>query len=383
MRTILMSLFVFLNFTLSAQEKTLEQYILNHTQQINIAETNSNDLLFLDTILKNKRIVALGESSHGTEEYSEVKLKLIRYLHEKLGFNVLLFESPMMACSYVDLIKDSTAATELIQNSIQSVWHTKTVAQLFNYIKTSDLAFKGFDPQYITSPYSSLLFSASFTDHPGIQNKLVQLEKRIADAFIQPKKYLSLKDSFSIAWSQLADQFAQLKLTPIQSWIKQMISTNITYYKNINKGNNRDILMADNIIWLAEKLYPNEKLIVWAHNTHIDKTSSTQNRIMGKLLAEHFNEQLYVIGLYMTNGTTALNNRKVLQIKSPPKNSLEELLSARGFKTAFIQTNTKLFNRNITTLHWGKDKQQFNLFKSYNAVILINGVSAPEYLKDQ
>ena len=91
MRTWL-SLFLILSRLVSAgQQENLEQYIFRQAKEINSTGSNFEALTFLDIVLKDKRIVLLGESSHGTEEYSQTKFQLIRYLHEKLGFNVLLF----------------------------------------------------------------------------------------------------------------------------------------------------------------------------------------------------------------------------------------------------------------------------------------------------
>jgi len=44
-------------------------------------------------VLKDKRIVFLGENAHGVSEFTTMKARLIRYLHEELGFDVLAFES--------------------------------------------------------------------------------------------------------------------------------------------------------------------------------------------------------------------------------------------------------------------------------------------------
>jgi erythromycin esterase len=379
MRTRLVLAIILLSYNLFGQE-SIEGYIAHHAKEINESGVDFKGLSFLDTVLKNKRIVMLGESSHGTEEYSSTKFQLIRYLHEKLGFNVVLFESPMMPCSYVN-IAGGESAEQLLVNSIQHIWHTNTVLQLFQYIKTNKLFFGGFDPQFMLSPHSPLVISHAFNDYPGIKNELLQLERRIVETTVS-RKYLSLADSFSRAYSAIIPQLEKRNLTPLQQWVKHMVGINTQYYSRINDGDQRDLCMAKNIIWLADSLYPNEKIIIWAHNTHIDRMATSKKRLMGKLVADHFKEQLFVTGLYMINGTTAMNNRSIVQVKTPMKGSLEDILGARGYKTAFIQTGHPVFDKKITTLHWGRDKQQLNLFNSYQAVILINGVKPPRYLEN-
>jgi hypothetical protein len=64
-----------------------QQFPDNNYKLISITDNNTYDLSYLDTILKEKQVVMLGESAHGIEEYSLVKYRIIKHLHEKLNFN--------------------------------------------------------------------------------------------------------------------------------------------------------------------------------------------------------------------------------------------------------------------------------------------------------
>ena len=65
----------------------------------------------LNEILKNKKIVSLGENLHGVKEYNSTKLELIKYLHEELGFNVLAIESDVAKNYFGNLNKSNIADT--------------------------------------------------------------------------------------------------------------------------------------------------------------------------------------------------------------------------------------------------------------------------------
>jgi len=379
MRKYLLMFFILIRLTTHGQN--LSAYIATNTQELDINSKDFTGLGFLDTILKNKRIVFLGESSHGTEEFSKTKFQLIEYLHNKLGFNVILFESPMTSGSYLNLAKDTIPATNLVSNTLQYVWHTQTIVQIFDFIKDNRLYFGGFDPQFIASSYSNRLFSYAFNNSPEIEKELILLENKITQSYktgITP----TLKDSISAAYARLKSQMETKNLSPLQNWIAHIVTINTRYYNNLYKGNERDSCMENSLIWLAEKMYPTQKIIVWAHNAHIDKNPSSSVRFMGGIVSKHFGSQTYTVGLYMANGNTALNNRKIIKIKEPKKNSLETILLTRGFKTAFVETNNSSFDKKIKTLYWGKNTQKLNLSKSYDAVILINGVSPPNYLNE-
>lgn len=361
-------------------QDSLETYISLHAKEINPFGTSYAGLNFLDSLLQNKRIVLLGESSHGTEEYSQIKSGIIQYLHEKLGFNVLLMESPMLPGTFINLAPDTIASQALLEHAVQPFWHTTTILQLFEYIRQKNICFKGFDPQFMPSPYSEKIISSAFENDPVIKTYWITLEKNLAELFNDPKQYILSKKRIASAYRTIWDSLQQRNnLLPLQKWLRQIVMSSKSYYQDINRGNQRDHRMAENIIWLADSLYPTEKIIVWAHNTHIDKAATTPKKAMGKIITDHFGARLFALGFYMINGQTALNNSETIRVKQPLKGSLEDLLSATGFRTTFIETSNPVFDKTILTWHWGKDRQPLNPLASYDAVILVNGVSPPKY----
>src|SRR3954469_19426885 len=54
---------------------------------------NFSDLAPLKTVLKDVRIVMLGEAAHGEGNVISAKIRLIEFLHEQMDFDMLVFES--------------------------------------------------------------------------------------------------------------------------------------------------------------------------------------------------------------------------------------------------------------------------------------------------
>ncbi len=54
-----------------------------------------DDYKFLDRAIGSAAIVQLGESLHITQEFPRVRLRLIQYLHEQLGFDTLALEGSL------------------------------------------------------------------------------------------------------------------------------------------------------------------------------------------------------------------------------------------------------------------------------------------------
>src|SRR5262249_36896485 len=73
----------------------------------------------------------------------------------------------------------------------------------------------------------------------------------------------------------------------------------------------RDLGMANNLDFLLNDLYPGKKVIVWAHNFHIQHREHTARvpRTMGTWVADRHRKELYTIGLFMYRGNAATNER--------------------------------------------------------------------------
>ena len=97
---LLIAVLLFLSFYTSNVEqpaytkeviKELEKYTIP-IKSISPHDTNFTDLEFLKKVLENKRIVCLGESTHDDASTFLAKTRLIKFLHEKLGYTILLWE---------------------------------------------------------------------------------------------------------------------------------------------------------------------------------------------------------------------------------------------------------------------------------------------------
>ena len=80
----------------AARAQDIEAYVKQNTVSIKSISPDSSDYADLETFgnaIGDARIVMLGEQDHGDAPAFLAKTRLIRYLHEKKGFNVLAFEA--------------------------------------------------------------------------------------------------------------------------------------------------------------------------------------------------------------------------------------------------------------------------------------------------
>ena len=92
-------LFIFL-YNQSFSQELIKNFVQQNQRSISTISPDSINYEDLDPIgnaIGNSTIVMLGEQDHGDAPTFLAKTRLIKYLHEKKGFNVLAFESDFFA----------------------------------------------------------------------------------------------------------------------------------------------------------------------------------------------------------------------------------------------------------------------------------------------
>ena len=336
--------------------------------QISGATDDFADLQFLKPLLDGRRIVQIGESHHSVAEYGAVKTRLIKFLHQEMGFEVLAFESSIYECFAADLRQLSP--TDALFSTIFGVWAFEEVLPLFEYLKHTQtlsrpLAFSGFDPQIssrtgvATRPaffrrlvgvldpvYANEVasFDAQFIDRiqregPAYaedeQDRLVAFYTRLG-TFLETNRD-ALVDAFPGDASPLIAQrvaWSSVKLVQLlRSYGNNPDDASLQGHMAI-----RDGAMADNLTFLAEELYPGKKIIVWAANIHVRHANAATTWVfptMGKWLSERFRDELYTIGLYPNRGTVP-GVRSLFSIDAAEPGTMERLLSDAGSSQLFV-----------------------------------------------
>ncbi|HZH94275.1 MAG TPA: erythromycin esterase family protein [Flavisolibacter sp.] len=338
------------------QENSIEIHSLN------AVEKNDTDLDAIGKAIGEARVVMLGEQDHGDAAAFQLKTRLVRYLHEKKGFDVLAFESDFYG---VTRGWDATVAGrlplyQLINQNVGPVWtRCNECTDLFDYVKSAflterPLILAGFDPstmycysrKNIINEIDSFLLALNipFTSTSAYKASLLPLLQTI----VQPP-YPANPDSllYSTAVMQIDTVLIQVKakrqqnelaiksLESLQSNLRRMIAKE--YFVRME---DRDKQMADNLAWLTEVKYANRKIIVWAASYHIAKLESDKirHRNMGsRYIAEATREkQSYVMGFTSFGGKTTNWDRTFYEVSSPEKESVEGWLYGKGYEAAFF-----------------------------------------------
>lgn len=396
-------------------------------RSIDPLDTNYVDLSFLQSYLKDRDIVELGESGHGVAEFSQAKVRLIKYLHEQLGYDVLAFESSILSTYLANEQASQWTPPELMQNSIFAVWSTTDVQQLFAYIRSTQgtahpLILAGFDVQ-LTTPYEWQVRPGVFQEVVGkIDPAYAQQVQDMDEAFIQGciqtfqgnydyivTNYADLKTKYQALTSFLDANEAQIRAAyssrPVfpavvrqaawgmSAYLDEVYNTALnTPVGNVASNVDRDAGMALNLEFLIDKVYPGKKFMVWAHNVHImhDATVySSQGWVnMGKNIFQKYGNRVYTLGLYMYQGTAAGNDRKVYTISPALPDSVEGLLHTASGAFVFLDiagapssvNETSWMRGSYPIREWGVDGGVMSVSSEYDGVLQIDTVHPPTYV---
>lgn len=107
----------------------------NHQRILSLDSENLEDLHFIDQFLIDKSIVLLGEVAHGIAEQNRIRVRLIKYLHQEHGFNVIAFESSLHDGYFTDKDVQKLDNIDVLKNALYPFWHTTDLVDLVDYMK--------------------------------------------------------------------------------------------------------------------------------------------------------------------------------------------------------------------------------------------------------
>ncbi|MBI6865078.1 erythromycin esterase family protein [Lysinibacillus fusiformis] len=390
-----------------------------------IPSNKFEDLEMLKPILHDKRIVFLGESSHGVAQFNLVKTRLIQFLHQEMGYNVLAFESGLGDVMNAQGKIDKQAAQQTMKDAIFGVWWTKETLPLFEYAKTTQatekpLVLAGFDIQqqgaftngdWLQTPQLAKQFRdaekqlaewSSSKDLKGYQKEktaIINVYKQVKSQVRQKEKELQKVYPNELQIVKLMERTLADRIRLADEYVELTIQSNIEMEQNkydsfLKTMEWRDQAMMENLLWLAEEVYPTEKFIVWAHNDHIRKAQSDVMgspypvKLMGERLPDIYKKYSYVLGLYMTSGETANNMGETMAVLPPIKGSIEDIVSSVNEPYTFIDLRNRQNERGNSWMFeprlsysWGVIQESLVPRDQYDGILLIDKVNKPTYVK--
>ena len=347
---------------------------LSAVRSIEPSDTDFSDLSGLRAAVGGARVVLLGEQTHGEGSTFSAKIRLIKFLHEKMGFDVLAFESGLYDCARIweNVQQGGTLSQEVIGSLFYMYATSVQMGPLFDYVQAGlhaahPLVLTGFESQHTGVKAKTQLFDdfERFLrkESPSAVDEEWQLFRRVSVATFGSRDYRPGPEEKVRFFRKLSElqrvlgeggRVTDSLTNSIGFWyqVVNSIESQTTRYWGMVDGNEvsvRDAQMAKNLIWLAEKAYPGKKIIVWAHNGHIAKGMGSLNGgrkparpedafvPMGATIHRSFGSKAYCIGFSGSEGTY-MNyvNDQIVTVEARPASSIEGALAAAGNTYAFL-----------------------------------------------
>jgi erythromycin esterase len=382
------------------------QDIVRKINTINSDNTDFSDLTFLGDVLKGVNIVALGEQTHHDAAIFDAKVRVIKYLHEELGYNVIAFESGLYDCTKAnEAIKNRKTgdSTNYLNRAIFGIWNCREVHRLASYIDSTQktdnpLILTGFDIQHagffaqdsLVNDFNKFIDYVASKTSKNLSIDTTQLGESLrllakySNYFnkLPPADTLFLSNTidtllYTINSENLNDEY-------IRFWKQQLKSIIADYQKRYNTNIRiRDSMMAENVKWLVNNQFKDEKIIVWAANTHLANSTTSiksnkflsSNKLMGSYLNNSFVDKYYFVAFTSHEGrffnSWFLNS---IATKKPKKKSIETFLYQKGYDYSFICLRSQKEKNNpyfVNSKMFGNRPNKMNLYEVADGVFYI------------
>jgi erythromycin esterase len=367
-----------------------------------------SDLQFLKPLLAGKRVVQLGESGHGVGEFDLAKVRLIKFLHQQMGYDVIAFESSLPQCYLADQSIGAAAPIEVMKRCIFAVWHSTETLSLFDYLERSRasgkrLTLAGFDTQDSSKAAGApgllgeMLALAGWPRAAELAPNELALAASRAGTPLAPETAARLAVFYAdVAAELVATRAGLLKAGANRERLDVAIQSATSRVRLVGQlaeratkasFESRDRGMADNLDFLLDTMYPGRKVIVWAHNAHVTyEQVPDAAKMMGNFVAERRKAEVYTVGLFMGRGAATTNSRARYEIPAPAAGTFDAVMTNGGARYAFVDFSTAapapatgwIFSP-IAMRSWGQQTQMLTPARGYDGVLYIDTVTPPDY----
>lgn len=353
-----------------APDARLVDWVAKHSVPLKSIDPNDADFTDLEPLkglIGDRRIVLLGEQSHGDGAAFHAKTRLIRFLHQKMGFDVLAFESGFYDCRRAwRAFREGQMPLTAAQLGVFPIWTGSSEMQpLINYLGSNaravqPLELAGFDDQmtglasrrYLLDDVKALLATLGdkAVDAPNRELITKSLETLARNEPLADRldPFVAACEKTEMACTASADGQAGAGTAEFRFW-SQYFKSLPTLARQTElrqdpaaSSNLRDAQMAENLAWLATDLYPKRRIIVWAASFHLVKkpqaifrpdgtpafaTTTTMGHELQSLLNQR---ECLTVGFTSFTGNASPWFQPSRPLPPLPVGSFEEILEATG-----------------------------------------------------
>lgn len=296
-----------------------------------------SDFSGLNNVLKDIKIVGLGENSHGSSTIFKTKLQLVKYLAKEQGFSVFALESPAVEADYINeyVLHNKGTKEGVIENLAYPSWQNQEVLDIIKWMKTYNLtaknkiSFKGFDMQNPRLAFRRLMKFGELKKDKNINALLLEIKELYKKDKKTVKEWEDLL-SKGLSLSSAVQEYSKLEEDKMYHYYADILYQSFSLATPGNRKS-RDAFMADNIRSLQSKC--NCKVIVSGDNDHLRKTDAKA----GYYLKEFLKDIYLSIGFTFNTGTySAYGKKEFYPVDASYSGTYEYLFSKSKHRNYFL-----------------------------------------------
>jgi erythromycin esterase len=325
-----------------------------------------DDLAWLDRVVGDARVVAIGESEHYTHEYLALRHRLTRYLVERHGFDTVAMETGFVEGWLVDgwVGGGDGEPGQIMANGLTSLMGLWTeVRALLEWMREQPVRFYGIDlggsnvsllPGLAAVTAYLARADPEFRLDPAIQETAAAFSATspfaIPDAMAgYPALDPERRDALTAGLADLRARMTSRRLdcvrrTGADAYGRALRTVDLTVaidaqFRDIARGNpfaaHRETAIADTVEWVLDR---SGRTVLPAHNGHVQRCPCTMPGVapssMGMHLADHLGADYVVIGttagtgLTLADGPDFFAGTLFAELGPPEPGSLDALMAA-------------------------------------------------------
>jgi erythromycin esterase-like protein len=301
-----------------------------------------HELCSLVERFSDRKVVMLGEATHGTAEFYQARARITEMLVDRHGFNIVAVEADWPDAAVYDAYVRGLPRPVLPQSVFTRfptwMWRNGQVADFLDRLKEINATIAdpdrkaGFYGLDIYSLGASIEAVLHYLDKVDPQAARVARERYgcLVPWRAEPARYgrMALSRGYAVCEKPVADALTDLLRKRLDYLTKdgeaffdaeqnaRIVAGAEQYYRAIYYGdaaswNLRDQHMFDTLDRLLAERGPEAKAVVWAHNSHIGNAAFTEmgqvrgEHNIGQLARQRFGEDAALIGFGTDRGTIA------------------------------------------------------------------------------
>lgn len=294
----------------------------------------------------NARLVALGEATHGTREFFQLKHRMLEFLVTQMGFSIFAIEASMPESDRLNnfVLKGEGDPAELLKGPL-SLWRTQEILDMVLWMREHNksgrgrVEFMGFDMQNPTLAVEIVRGFVTKTD-PAFAQTFERASRLVLG--MNPR---AVDPAVAEEWDRVVTHLESLRPRPAAEWTirnARVVQQFVQWADSLGKGPVsmavRDASMAANVKWILDQS-KEAKAVLSAHNFHVMTGPLYPNHkgpddSMGAVLRKIYGDELVTFGLVFNQGSfrARAKNGSLQDFAVPPlaAGSLDATLAASG-----------------------------------------------------